>query len=118
MACPQTETTKMTTGNNELTAMGLFRDGLDHDIKTREGRLRSHLGGLRREIDRAITSLDAEHRVPRNGIVLHRGIDIDQDCAILNEQYDTRISLNAALKNDAANADPAIHRGTEKGGAR
>jgi hypothetical protein len=86
---------------NEITAMGLFRDGLDHDIKTREERLRSHLEGLRREIDRAIASLGADHRVPRNGIVLHRGIDIDQDCAILNEQYDTRLALNAALAHDA-----------------
>lgn len=96
----------MTSNDNKITAMGLFREGLDHDIKTKEASLKAHLEGLRREIDRAIQYLETGNRVPRNGLVLHRGIDIDQTCAILNEAYDTRIAINAAIAHD------------EKGGAK
>ena len=108
----------MTTKDGELTAMGLFRDGLDHDIKTKEDALRSHLEGLKREIDRALDYLANGHRVNRCGVALHRGIEIDQLCATLNEMYDVRISLNAALAHDAGNAEVGLHRGSEKGDAK
>ena len=108
----------MATNDGERSAMGLFRDGLDHDIKTDEGTLRSHLEGLRREIDRAIAYLDGGNRVSRTGVVLHRGIEIDHLCVVLNELYDVRISLNAALTHDAKNVDLGLHRGDAKGGAK
>ena len=90
-----------TRDGGELSAMGLFRDGLDHDIKTKEDALKSHLEGLRREIDRALKNLTDGHRVNRGGIVLHRGIDIDHECVVLNELYDVRNGLNAAIEHDA-----------------
>ena len=102
----------------ELTAMGLFRDGLDHDIQTKEATLKANLEGLRREIDRALKNITDGHRVNRGGIVLHRGIDIDHECVALNELYDVRISLNAALAHDEKNVDLGLHRGNEKGGPK
>ena len=107
-----------TKDGGEITAMGLFRDGLDHDIKTKESALKAHLEGLRREIDRAIQNLDGGNRVSRSGVVLHRGIEIDHLCVVLNELYDVRISLNAALAHDEKNVDLGLHRGNEKGGAK
>ena len=101
-----------------ITAMGLFRDGLDHDIKTKEDRLKANLEGLKREIERALANLTAGNRVNRGGVVLHRGIDIDHECVVLNELYDVRISLNAALTHDEKNVDLGLHRGNEKGGAK
>jgi hypothetical protein len=89
------------TKDNDLTAMGLFRDGLDRDITTKEAALKAHLEGLRREIDRAIQNLDVGNRVSRSGVVLHRGIEVDHLCVVLNELYDVRMSLNAALAYDA-----------------
>lgn len=89
-----------TKDGNEITAMGIFRDGLDYDIKTKEGALKGHLEGLRREIERAIQNLDAGNRVNRGGVVLHRGIEIDHLCVVLNELYDVRNSLTAALAHD------------------
>jgi hypothetical protein len=108
----------MTTNGNEITAMGLFRDGLDHDIRTKEDALQSHLEGLRREVDRAIQTLAADNRVSRTGVVLHRGIEIDHLCVVLNELYDVRISLKAALAHDEKNIDLGLHRGNQKGGAK
>jgi hypothetical protein len=107
-----------TKDGNEITAMGLFRDGLDHDITTKEGALKSHLEGLRREVDRAIQNLDAGNRVNRGGVVLHRGIEIDHLCVVLNELYDVRISLSAALRHDEKNVDLGLHRGNDKGAAK
>lgn len=107
-----------TKDGNELTAMGLFQDGLDHDIKTKEERLKANLEGLKREIERALANLTAGNRVNRGGVVLHRGIDIDHECVVLNELYDVRISLNAALAHDEKNVNPGLHRGNEKGGAK
>jgi hypothetical protein len=109
----------MTTKDGDgLDAMGLFRDGLDHDVATKEGALKSHLEGLRREIDRAIQNLDAGNRLNRGGVVLHRGIEIDHLCVVLNELYDVRISLKAALAHDEKNVDLGLHRGNEKGGGK
>jgi hypothetical protein len=94
-------TTMTTKDGNAITAMGLFRRGLDHDIKTKEQALKSHLEGLRREIDRAIAYLADGNRVSRGGVCLHRGIEIDALCVTLNELYDVRIGLNAAIDQDA-----------------
>jgi hypothetical protein len=115
---PHRRTTMTMKDGGEITAMGLFRDGLDHDIKTKESALKAHLEGLRREIDRAIQSLDGGNRVSRSGVVLHRGIEVDHLCVVLNELYDVRISLNAALAHDEKNVDLGLHRGDEKGGAK
>ena len=107
-----------TKDGGELSAMGLFRDGLNHDIKTKEERLRANLEGLKREIERALGNLTAGNRVNRGGVVLHRGIDIDHECVVLNELYDVRISLTAALAHDEKNVDLGLHRGNEKGGPK
>ena len=109
----------MTTKDGDgLTAMGLFKDGLDMDIKTKEDRLKANLEGLKREIERTLVNLTAGNRVNRGGVVLHRGIDIDHECVVLNELYDVRISLNAALAHDEKNVDLGLHRGNEKGGPK
>jgi hypothetical protein len=115
---PENDTMTTTKDGGELSAMGLFKDGLDYDVRTKESALRSHLEGLRREIDRAIQTLDGGNRVSRSGVVLHRGIEIDHLCVVLNELYDVRISLNAALAHDEKNVDLGLHRGNEKGGAK
>jgi hypothetical protein len=108
----------MITRNDGLDAMTLFRDGLDHDIRTKESALKAHLEGLRREIDRAIQSLEGGNRVSRTGVALHRGIEIDHLCVVLNELYDVRISLNAALAHDEENVDLGLHRGNDTGATK
>jgi hypothetical protein len=98
----RTENEMMTTkdGANEITAMGLFKDGLDHDIKTEEESLRNRLESLRREIDRGLDYLAKGYRVNRAGIAQHAAIEIDKLCATLNAKYDLRVALNAALATD------------------
>jgi hypothetical protein len=104
-----------TNGGGELSAMGVFKDGLDYDITTKESTLKNHLEGLRREIDRAIQNMKAGNRVSRTGVVLHRGFEIDHLCAVVNELYDVRISLNGAIAHDEKNVDPGLDRRNEKG---
>jgi hypothetical protein len=85
---------------NGITAMGLFKDGLDHDIKMKEQRLAALLEGLERQVAGALADLKNGHRVARGGVALNRGGEIDQLCAVLNELYDARIALRAAFAND------------------
>ena len=105
-------------GGNEITEIGLFKDGLDHDIKMKERQLGALLDGLRRQIEGGIGDLQNGHRVPRGGLALQRGGEVDQLCMVLNEMYDLRISLNAALAHDEKNLDRGLHRGNETGGAK
>jgi hypothetical protein len=94
----------MTTNGNEITAMGLFRDGLDRDIKTKEDALRNHLLGLQGEIARALKYLDEGYRVNSCGVCQGRATEIDQLCATIRELHDVRNGLNAAIEHDAKEA--------------
>jgi hypothetical protein len=94
-------TTMTTKDGGELTAMGLFRVGLDHDIKTREDSLRRKIESLKRDLDRALAYLDSGHRVNSAGVAQYNAIEIDRLCATLNQLYDLRISLNGAIEHDA-----------------
>ena len=107
-----------TKDGDELTAMGLFQDGLDHEIKTLEEKLVRDIEALERELARTEKYLAEGNRVYRNGPCQTNAVEIDRSCGILNQLYDTRITLTAALTHDAKNADVALHRGNEKGGAK
>src|SRR5262245_39529183 len=87
----------MTTKGNEITPMRLFREELEQNIRLNERALRTKIESLRRDLEGAIRTLDAQHRVDSCGIVQRAGTEIDSLCAVLSQLYDTRISLNAAL---------------------
>lgn len=85
---------------NELTALGLFRSNLDHDIKLQEKDLRTRIEYLERELARAKRHLDEGTRVTRSGCCQQTAVEIDQVCRELNDRYDTRNALNAAIAHD------------------
>jgi hypothetical protein len=107
-----------TKDGGEITAIGLFRSNLDYEIKTQEENLRRRIESLKRDLDRAITYLDSGHRVNSAGVAQYNAIEIDRLCVTVNQLYDLRISMNAALAHDEKNADLGLHRGNEKGGAK
>jgi hypothetical protein len=106
-----------TKDGGEITAMGLFRESLDHEVKTLEGKLVRDIEALERELARTRKYLAEGNRVYRNGPCQTSAVEIDRTCGILNQLYDTRIALNAALAHDEKNTDLGLHRGSEKGGA-
>jgi hypothetical protein len=111
-------TTMTTKDGGEITAMGLFRDGLDYEIKTQEENLRRRIESLQGDLARAFSHLDKGYRVNSAGIAQYTAIEMDRLCATLNQLYDLRISLNAAVAHDTKHVDLGLHRGNEKGGAK
>jgi hypothetical protein len=82
-----------TKGDDEPAAMRPFLNGLDHDIETKEERLKAHLERLKLEIERALADLTAGNCVNRASVALHRMID--RESVALNDLYAVRSSLNA-----------------------